>query len=354
VAIAGSFARRLLAWFEAAARDLPWRRGRTSYSVVVSELMLQQTTVATVIPYFERFMARFPDWNALAAAPQEDVLAAWSGLGYYRRARSLHALAREVVSRPDREFPRTLDEALEMPGVGPYTAGAVLSMAHGLPAAAVDGNVARVLARHAGRPLVATRAADRRELEQLVRREQPRHAAGAFNEALMELGAVTCTPRDPACSRCPVARDCRARVDGTQADLPPRARRVATRAVRSVALVARRSGRVLLRQRSPEETLLPSMWELPTRDVAAKRSTRDALRSLLEEVGGGEPLGSVGFVHHVITTRRLKTDLVACTLTPSRRLPDSCRLVTHEEAQALPLTGMTRKALARAFDAAVK
>lgn len=337
------FASRLLAWFPASARDLPWRRGRTPYAVVVSELMLQQTTVAAVVPYFERFMASFPSWEALASAPLDDVLAAWAGLGYYRRARSLHALARAVVASGG-EFPRTFDEALALPGVGPYTAGAVLSMAHGVAAPAVDGNVARVLSRHRGEPWRLASARDRRAMQEASLALMPRDAPGAFNEALIELGATVCTPREPACLLCPVGEDCVARRTGRIEELPPPSARAASRAVSAAAAVVLDRERVLLRRRADDDALLPGMWELPGGFVEGEpRAWLE--RRVLRELGGGRVIGPAGVVRHAITTRRITLSLWRCELTRRPRAGGALRWVAPGDASALAITAATAKAL---------
>lgn len=216
--------RALLAWFALHRRDLPWRRRRSLYGTWISEMMLQQTTVATVTPYWERFVARFPDVKSLAAASPEEVLALWSGLGYYRRARQLHAAAVQVVSELGGELPRDLASWRALPGVGPYAAGAIVSIGLGVPEPAVDANVRRVLTRLAARPgrgdSLATPA-----LEAMARALVPGNEPGPWNEALMELGATVCTPRNPACPSCPLGDHCGTRVH----DLVPSAGTAAQR-----------------------------------------------------------------------------------------------------------------------------
>ncbi|HVJ89394.1 MAG TPA: A/G-specific adenine glycosylase, partial [Labilithrix sp.] len=200
----------LLAWYAAERRDLPWRRTRDPWAIWVSEIMLQQTRVETVKPYFERFMQRFPTPLALAEAPEDQVLAAWSGLGYYRRARMLHAGARVVAQRSG--MPADRDGLLELPGIGRYTAGAIASIAYGERVGLVDGNVARVFARIFAIDDDMKRAGMRRA-EQLAEELVPERAPGDWNQALMELGATICTPRAPSCERCPVFRSCRAHAE---------------------------------------------------------------------------------------------------------------------------------------------
>jgi len=248
--MAGSIAarRRLLAWYRANRRDLPWRRTKDPYAIWVSEIMLQQTRVAAAIPYYERFLARFPDVFALAKARIDDVLALWSGLGYYRRARHLHAAAREVARSG---FPRTEAQWRELPGIGPYAAAAISSIAFGERAAAVDGNVIRVLSRlHAKNGPV----------RELAREWLSLTSPGDFNQALMELGALVCTPRAPSCPRCPLTSSCKGRRDPSRYPAP-RERPRTTEERLHVALILR-DGKVQLRRR-PAKGLLAGMWELP-------------------------------------------------------------------------------------------
>lgn len=225
----GGLRRALLAWFGTHRRDLPWRRNRDPYRIWLSEMMLQQTQVATAIPYYERFLRRFPSVPALAAAPLDDVLAEWAGLGYYRRARFLHAGAQAVVREHGGVVPSDPAVFGALPGVGRYTVGAVLSMGFGSALPVLDGNVARVLSRWAAAPLAMRRPADAKRLWAMAEALVPgagsragRHPeAGAWNEALMELGATVCTPRAPACPACPVRRWCRAHALDRVHEFPP-------------------------------------------------------------------------------------------------------------------------------------
>lgn len=259
--IAPTFAKPLLRWHTRHGRhDLPWQHPRTAYRVWVSEIMLQQTQVATVIPYYRRFLARFPDVSALARAPLDDVLARWSGLGYYARARNLHAAAQRIVARHDGEFPRTFDDVIALPGIGRSTAGAILAQAFGQRHAILDGNVRRVLARHAavagwpGTPRVAARLW--REAEARL----PHARLADYTQALMDLGATVCTPRAPRCGACPVAADCRAYlrnvVDRYPSRKPVRAR---PRRRAELLLVANRRGELLL-ERRPERGIWGGLW----------------------------------------------------------------------------------------------
>ncbi len=257
------FADELLAWFTARQRLLPWRKARTPYRIWVSETMLQQTQVATVIPYFERWLTRFPTLAALAAAPLEDVLKAWEGLGYYRRARLLHAGAQRVVEAYGGELPDTYDELLELPGIGPYTAAAIASLAFGEAVLAVDGNVKRVASRLFCLPGEPTPRTVRVRLEPYL----PPTQAGAFNEALMELGATVCIPRTPRCSECPVSRDCSAFQAGRVGEFPhPKVRKQVPHH-RRFALVYQQEGKLWLRKRAENE-MLGGLWGFVLSDSA--------------------------------------------------------------------------------------
>ena len=231
-------ARALLAWYRANRRALPWRESGDPYRVLVSEIMLQQTRVETVLSYYERFISAFPDVETLAAAPIEEVLAKWSGLGYYSRARRLHAAARAIVERGD--FPRTEAELLELPGVGAYTAAAIASIAFGEPVAVVDGNVERVIARLLALDVDPAQGRARRLVRETASRLLVRDAAGDSNQALMELGAVICLPRRPRCLVCPLLDGCAARASGRTEELPVRAPRRPGVVQRRVVAVARR------------------------------------------------------------------------------------------------------------------
>jgi A/G-specific adenine glycosylase len=259
-----TLARRLLAWFDVHGRhDLPWQRERSPYSVWVSEIMLQQTQVGTVIPYFERFIARFPTVTALAAAELDDVLAHWSGLGYYARARNLWRAARSVVAEHGGRLPETFDELHALPGIGRSTAGAILAQTHGQRWPILDGNVKRVLARYhtvAGWPGDAGVAA---ELWRHAERHTPQARVADYTQAIMDLGATVCTRARPACTVCPLADDCAACLTGTQALYPtPRPKRA--RAQREVAVLVVRSpdGRVLL-ERRPAQGIWGGLFSLP-------------------------------------------------------------------------------------------
>ncbi|HWL92618.1 MAG TPA: A/G-specific adenine glycosylase [Phycisphaerae bacterium] len=266
--------RRLLAWFDHEKRDMPWRSTRDPYAIWLSETMLQQTQVATVIPYYERFLDRFPTVHDLASAKIDEVLHLWSGLGYYARARNLHRAAQAVVEEFEGAFPQTPSELRELPGVGAYTAGAVASIAFGRRAAAVDGNVIRVLSRlfniasdvsrNDVRASIQTRA------EQLIPLDRP----GDFNQALMELGATVCLPKDAArCPTCPLRPYCAAATAGTVGALPKKSPKAVAKTETHLVAAVERDGRWLFVRR-PANGLWGGLWELPSQPANGDRSGR--------------------------------------------------------------------------------
>jgi A/G-specific adenine glycosylase len=247
-----TFRRQLLAWYDAHARDLPWRRNREPYRVWLSEIMLQQTRVAAVIAHYHEFLRRFPTVEKLARAREASVLAAWSGLGYYRRARMLHAAAKVVAREHGGKFPQTPEDLRELPGVGRYTAAAIASIAFGRAAAVVDGNVERVLERFSGRQLAGE------EFWQAANRLLDHERPGDFNQAMMELGATICTPRAPACLSCPVVEWC-----ATRGEMPRGAKPARQKKREIHYALDCRDGAVLLVQRARDARLMAGMWELP-------------------------------------------------------------------------------------------
>jgi len=302
--------RALVRWYRTHARDLPWRRDPSPYRVWVSEIMLQQTRVETVVPYFQRFLGRFPDYRSLARATEEEVLEAWSGLGYYRRARALHQGVRAVLEVHGGEFPSGEREALALPGIGPYTAGAIRSIALGIRAPLVDGNVERVLSRVFGVRGDVSKAATRKVFWELARQAVERGEPGEVNQSLMELGALVCKPAAPECASCPLARRCYALRHDCVGQLPQLPSKRATVPVHRTVLLVRRGRDVLLRRR-PAEELLPGMWDLPGAFAGpdGDRSTgADDAAALLPFAVDieGEPLGSV---KHAITYRRITLDV---------------------------------------------
>ena len=333
--------RRLLAWYRRTRRDLPWRRSADPYRVWLSETMLQQTRVETVLPYYERFLSAFPDIESLAAADEEDVLRLWAGLGYYARARNLRRAAQIVVRDHGGALPRAADALAELPGVGRYTVGALRSIAFKEPAAIVDGNVRRVLSRLCAAPRLSDTDAWRLAGELVPARDPDQ-----FNQALMELGATLCTPRKPACPTCPVATVCEGRATGRPEDFPAPARKAKPRAVHAFGGVLVRRGRVLLLRR-PSQGLLGGLWEIPN----VSDQPASALVGLLRERTGlrtepGEALGEIRhrFSHIDLTLEVLRLDDRGGRLAPRART-DS-RFCGADELAELPLSRLMKKALA--------
>ncbi|TAJ50977.1 MAG: A/G-specific adenine glycosylase [Nevskiaceae bacterium] len=313
---AGSFASRLLAWFDQHGRhDLPWQHPRSAYRVWLSEVMLQQTQVAAVIPYFERFLGRFPDLRSLAEAPGEEVMRYWAGLGYYARARNLHAAARAVVERHGGEFPSDYAAVLALPGIGRSTAGAILAQAHGQRHAILDGNVKRVLSRWAGIAGWPGEAAVAEQLWACSERLLPETRLADYTQALMDLGASLCSARKPRCGDCPLAADCRARLEGRTAELPgakPKAKKKARPQREAWLIVASdEQGRWLLEQR-PGAGIWGGLWCPPVVDLAedwaAALQQRHGLR--LEAVQTDTPIDHA-FSHYDLRLHPLRGRLVA-------------------------------------------
>ncbi len=260
---------RLLRWFKKNARDLPWRKATNPYSIWISEIMLQQTQVPTVIPYYQEFLRTFPTIRQLAKADLSRVLAIWEGLGYYSRARNLHQASREILSRFNGKVPDNLSDLLSLPGIGRYTAGAVLSIAFNKEAPILDGNVKRVLSRLFA--VSGDEVKNRREghLWDLSKSLIPKGHAGSFNQALMDLGATVCTPNAPQCSRCPLHDFCMARASGNPERFPSRSSKKPIPTVHSVSAVIQRNGEVLIRQRPPRG-LLGGLWEFPNWKISSR------------------------------------------------------------------------------------
>lgn len=305
----------LCAWYRKHARDLPWRSSRDPYTIWVSEVMLQQTRVATVIPYFETWMRRFPDVERLAQADEHDVLHAWQGLGYYSRARSLRAGAQAVMAEHAGRVPSSVEALRSLPGVGPYTAGAIASIAFGAQAAIVDGNVVRVLCRLFGLAGDPARAPLKSELWRRAAALVPERDPGTFNQALMELGATVCTPKSPGCELCPWRQPCVARALGRQTELPELARRVAVTEVRAAAAVVSHRGCFLVMRAAADAPRWAGMWQFPNTELRAGESaSAAALRAVHEHTGqvvtADRDLLSVT---HSVTRFRIVLEVIACS-----------------------------------------
>ncbi len=314
--------RKLMSWYETSARDLPWRRSRDPYRIWVSEVMLQQTRVQTVLPYYERFLEKFPTVEALAAAPEPELLASWSGLGYYSRVRNMQKAARQMNG----SFPATHDAIAQLAGVGGYTAAAVASIAFGLPHAVVDGNVLRVLSRLRNDGSDISSGAVRLRFQAFADELLDRKRPGEFNQAVMELGATVCLPRAPQCLLCPLSVECEGRRAGRQEQLPVKGRRTEPVYLDRAVLVVRRGGSLLLRQRGASERLMPGFWELPE---------RGDLPEVVEQEEAGR-------FRHTITHHNYSYAVIPASL---RSKPKGYRWATAEELAQLPLTTITKKAL---------
>jgi A/G-specific adenine glycosylase len=348
-----SFQRRLLAWFSAHRRDLPWRASRDPYRIWVAEIMLQQTRIAAVLPYYERFLKNFPSVESLARAPQEKILKLWSGLGYYSRARNLHRAAKEIVARHGREFPRSLEAALALPGIGRYTAAAVLSIAYDQPFAVLDGNVARVLAR-----LSAIRGDLRapvrwRQLSELAQELLAQEAPGDWNQALMELGEVICTPQNPRCAACPVARSCRARAMGLTGEIPAARRKRAPVKIRIAAAILRdpRGRTILVRDPGAHDDVLFSrMWQFPAVEVARHAETELAahVREILQLSGAPLRLQPLPSARHGVTFRNITLLPFLAGVAELPELPRT-RVLALSRLAEIPVSSATRKIAAAAM-----
>jgi A/G-specific adenine glycosylase len=326
------FQRELLAWFDAHARDLPWRRSSDPYRIWVSEIMLQQTRVSAVLDYYARFLAKFPTVAALAAAEEADVLAAWSGLGYYRRAKQMRQAAQVVVREHQGILPRTAEQLRSLPGIGDYTSSAIASIAYGEPAAVVDGNVERVLLRvfpgngKAGEVNQAKRLRER--AASLLDTRRP----GDFNQSMMELGAMVCLPQRPLCLQCPVQPFCGTR--GEHQGPPPKKMR--NQQIAYALLCRNRAGaiQILLQQRPMSGSLMPGMWELP--EVAMQQSDEERVEITLRH--------AITVTNYRVRVLRL-SEREAAHRWPSREYPR--KWAKSSELGSLPLTGLTRKVLQR-------
>jgi A/G-specific adenine glycosylase len=309
-------------WFERDARDLPWRRKRTPYRVWLSEMMLQQTQVDTVIPYFKRFVARFPTVKALAAAPLDEVLKVWEGLGYYARARNLHRAAQIVSREWGGRFPKTVEGLIQLPGVGRYSAGAIASLAFGVDAPVLDGNVIRVLCRVFVIERDPREPKVRDELWSLAESLLPKGQAGKFNEALMEFGATVCLPRSPRCDACPIRSMCAARKRGIQEQVPVRRVKKITPHYDVTAAVIHRNGRILIAQR-PHDGMLGGLWEFPGGKCEPGEPLADCLRrEIREELELEIEVGqSITSVKHAYSHFRITLHAFECRVVSGRPKP---------------------------------
>lgn len=350
---AASIRRALLAWFDREARDLPWRRTRDPYCVWLSEILLQQTRIDQGLPYYERFLDAFPTVEALAAATEDHVLKLWEGLGYYSRARNLHKAARLVAQgtsgETGPEFPRTAQGWQALPGVGRYTAGAIASIVFGERVSVLDGNVKRVLARLFDIAECIDTAATIHRLWTLAGDLVPPGRPGDFNQAMMELGALVCTPRAPRCVQCPLRKTCAALAAGTQLERPVRRPKKAPRRQELVVAAILKNGRYLLGKRPPTG-LLAGLWEFPSGPIEKGETHERALTRIAENMLGIaiEPGGSIATVQHAYTHLRVTMSVYACRHIAGKPRPNAHALlkwVTRKELARYPLPKANHKFL---------
>lgn len=299
---------RLLAWYGRAGRDLPWRSTRDPYRIWLSEVMLQQTVVATVIPYYRRFLDRFPTVEDLAKADIDEVINLWAGLGYYSRARNLHAAAGVIVERHGGNFPGDLGELMALPGVGRSTAGAILSIAFDRKAPILDGNVRRVLIRLYGVAEPPRSPAVERLLWQRAEELTPEDRPHDYAQAIMDLGAMVCTPRRPDCLACPLTEICRARVLGLAEQLPSRQEKKKVPLVRQIALLLEVKGCFLVRRR-PLNGMLGGLWEFPSCDIEPGNTPQESAERLLQDLGMKAALAPAGRIRHAYSHFRVEVEL---------------------------------------------
>jgi A/G-specific adenine glycosylase len=317
--------RLLLEWYAHGHRDLPWRNTRDPYAIWVSEIMLQQTRAVAVVPYYQRFLERFPTVAALAAAAEDDVLALWSGLGYYSRARNLRRAAQQIAAAGG--FPRDYAEIRTLPGIGDYTAAAVGSIAFDLPFAVLDGNVLRVVARVTNDAADISASRTRERFREIAQQWLDPREPGHFNQALMELGATVCLPRNPLCLVCPLAACCRARQEGTAAQLPVKLRKIEPVRLNGTLLVVRNRGRILLRQRHAAASRMAGFWDLPAPEDLPAAKLGDRI---------GEIRHTITHHHYILEVRNAAAPL-----------PDAegFRWFTVAQLAEIPFSTTARKAL---------
>jgi A/G-specific adenine glycosylase len=317
----------VLRWYRQHQRDLPWRRTRNPYFIWVSEIMLQQTQVETVIPYYKRFLAKFPTVESLAKASLQDVLKVWENMGYYARARHLHVAAQEIVARWSGKIPRTQKELLSLPGIGSYTAAAILSLAFGQPVPTVDGNVRRVICRLFLIQEPMDRSQTQRRVYKSAAELVPKNHVSFFNQGLMDLGSTICTPRNPSCNMCPIESRCTAKERGLQETLPvTRKRPPLPHKETTAGIIVDKQGRVLIVQR-PESGLLAGLWKFPGGEKRPEETVQDALRrTVREELGVRVRIKKpVTSVKHAYTHFRLTLHAFQCRINSGRPQVLGCR-----------------------------
>jgi A/G-specific adenine glycosylase len=345
-----SVAKKLLAWYAKNRRSLPWRETRDPYAIWVSEVMLQQTRVDTVIPYYNRFLSLFPDVETLAKAPLQEVLKAWENLGYYGRVRNLHKAAKRVVTEMGGKLPETLEGWVDLPGIGTYTGSAILSIAYGLCLPAIDGNVRRVLCRLYAVDTPPDDPSTAERVREIAEGIIPSEDSSSFNQAIMDLGATICTPRKPACGVCPVRGCCLALGKSIQETLPLRKKRSPLpHKDMTAALIRDGRGRYLVARRS-EEGLLGGLWKFPGGEKQGAESlSKTVVRTVREEVGVSPVVeAKVGVIEHVFTHFRMSLHVFRCRKEKGIPHPLGCaawQWAGPKTLSALPLSNADRRIL---------
>jgi A/G-specific adenine glycosylase len=337
--------RNLLRWYDRNKRDLPWRRSREPYPIWIAETMLQQTQVKTVLPFYRRFLSAFPTIKALDRASRERVLALWSGFGYYRRAENLKKAARRIVRDHNGKVPQDFAKLVELPGIGPYTAGALMSIAFDRPYPALDGNARRVIAR-------VFHAKSENELQRIGQQLVSFRRPGDFNQALMELGATICLARNPNCTKCPLAHVCKASRSGRFASQLLSSANNRTEKVEWPLVLIRSSNKILLRRRPPNG-ILAGLWEIPGGERRKSESMNSTLKRHLDGLAGQvNSLSFVGEIRHSITHRRIRATIFVTTCPDTRKLRLShphWRWFSLSSLHRYPLSSLCLKAIKRAM-----
>lgn len=331
----------LLNWFDAYKRDLPWRRDPKPYHVWISEIMLQQTQVNTVIPYYENFLRRFPTIKELAEAEEEQVLKAWEGLGYYSRARNIHHTAKTIIEEFDGHFPQNYEDVIKLKGIGSYTAGAILSMAFGQKQTAVDGNVMRVMSRVLLSYEDIAKEKTKKGFEAIMEEVVPVDRPGAFNQSLMDLGATICTPKSPRCFSCPVQKHCRAYKEGVPSLLPVKTSKTKQKVIPLVTgVIEDKEGRYLLRKR-PSEGLLANMWEFVQLEATTVEDFQESLHYTYDlKVDEGISLGEI---KHVFSHLIWIMNLYLFKNVKIKKIPEDFQWMTLDEIQQVPISTAHKK-----------
>lgn len=343
---AGAVAERLLEWYGREGRELPWRQTRDPYRIWLSEIMLQQTTVAAVIGYYQRFLQNFPTVEHLAAAPQETVIDLWAGLGYYARARNLHAAAKMVVEDFDGAFPQSVDQLQQLPGVGRSTAGAIAALAFEQRAAILDGNVRRILCRLFALQQPPRSSAAEKQLWYWAEQLTPTQQVHDYTQAIMDLGATVCVPRQPLCQSCPLRKICQARALGLEQQLPLKQKSKPVPTRREAALLLERDGSYLVRRR-PASGLLGGLWEFPTISVGDDESAAERVKLLLQDFAVSGELQPLGVIHHVYSHFRLELQLFRLSISELRVAESGNNWYSFMELKELALHGAHKKAVGK-------